>query len=207
MTKWIKYFISLVKYELLILKIMLERTLESSLCAFLKEVDAEKIDCERDLQHLLYDKLVQDGWRVYPEVDVSFELFASCQQLLKKKVDLLAEKDGRRIVIELKVPLNKAYPKRMCHAVVDIAFLEQLKRQDRRFSELYFIMLVKDKGFYLGPADKVPYSYFRGGLCLSVGETALPYAYKGCKNVCLRYPHSADWLACKNDGKFLCVQI
>ncbi len=185
----------------------MKETLEVLLCKALRQTDSEQLECERDLQQRIYDKLIEAGWRVYPEVDVSFELSGVSEALIKKKVDLLAEKNGRRVVLELKVPLNKAYPKRMCHAMADIAFLEQLKRLNRHFTEAYFIMLVKDHGFYQGKADKPPYVYFRGGLRLPLREVTLNFAYQGCHTVCFHRSYRADWSESQNGGRFLCLKV
>ena len=63
----------------------MKETLEVLLCKALRQTDSEQLECERDLQQRIYDKLIEAGWRVYPEVDVSFELSGVSEALIKKE--------------------------------------------------------------------------------------------------------------------------
>ena len=81
---------------------------------------------------------------------------------IKKEIDIVVEntKTKEKTAIELKMPLHGAHPRRMSQAIVDIAFLENLKKR-HGYSKGFFIMITNDAGFWQGTQQDDIYKYFR----------------------------------------------
>ena len=84
------------------------------------------------------------NYKVSPEVSIP-------QKDIKKEIDIVIEDKTtkERVAIELKMPLKGAYPKQMSDAIVDIAFLEKLKKTSY-YSKCFFIMMTNDSIFWDG---------------------------------------------------------
>ncbi len=99
------------------------------------------------------------NYKVSPEVSIP-------QKDIKKEIDIVIEDKTtkERVAIELKMPLKGAYPKQMSDAIVDIAFLEKLKKNSENtsyYSKCFFIMMTNDSIFWNGRKKDGIYKYFR----------------------------------------------
>ena len=102
----------------------------------------------------LRQKLGTD-YRVLPEMPLA-------QKDIKKEIDIVIENitTHQKSAIELKMPLKSAYPRRMSQAIIDIAFLENLKKS-HSYSKCFFIMMTNNSGFWSGREQDNLYQYFR----------------------------------------------
>ena len=108
-----------------------------------KDIDLE-IGLQIELIIKLRKKLEKDGYKIIPEKNLT-------EKDIKKEIDIVIEneKTKEKYAIELKMPPNKAMPKRMSQAIVDIKFLEKLVKA-HGFNGGFFIMLTNNHCFWEG---------------------------------------------------------
>lgn len=119
-----------------------------------KDIDLE-IGLQIELIIKLREKLEKDGYKIIPEKNLT-------EKDIKKEIDIVIEneKTKEKYAIELKMPPNKAMPKRMSQAIVDIKFLEKLV-EAHGFNGGFFIMLTNNHCFWEGNETDGIYEYFR----------------------------------------------
>ena len=81
------------------------------------------------------------------------------------------------------MPPNKAMPKRMSQAILDIKFLERLV-EENGFKRGFFIMLTNNHCFWEGREKEGVYKYFRAKEKLN-GNIEFPIFFKEIKEKCI----------------------
>ena len=107
----------------------------------IKDIDYSNINLEIAWQIELIIKLrekLDKSYKVIPEKSLD-------KKDIKKEIDIAIYKNNNpQIAIELKMPQNGAYPRRMSQAIIDIEFLEKLVEK-YNYQKGYFIFLTNDK--------------------------------------------------------------
>ena len=142
------------------------------------------------------------NYKVSPEVSIP-------QKDIKKEIDIVIEDKTtkERVAIELKMPLKGAYPKQMSDAIVDIAFLEKLKKTSY-YSKCFFIMMTNDSIFWNGRKKDGIYKYFRiqenkENKEYINGEIEFPKFFKGKpNNIKITGNYTINWQKLGKDQKW-----
>ncbi|RYD59213.1 MAG: hypothetical protein EOP60_02405 [Sphingomonadales bacterium] len=109
--------------------------------------DAGQIANERALQLELACHFRSLGWPVRFEVGLLAPRLSGSTLKPKLNLDLLVEVEGKRVGIELKVPLNGQHPETIYSFCADIEFLESIKRSNQ--VDLGFcLMATSDRVFW-----------------------------------------------------------
>ena len=137
----------------------------------IKEIDYTNIQLEIAWQIELIIKLREKlgiDYQVIPE-----ESLGQKGKCIKKEIDISIKKNNEPLcAIELKMPRNKAYPRRMSEAIKDIVFLEGLLEK-HDYKQGFFIFLTDNRGFWEGKERDNIYKYFRNAEKIS-GKIPLP---------------------------------
>lgn len=139
------------------------------------------------------------NYKVSPEVSIP-------PKDIKKEIDIVIEDKTtkERVAIELKMPLKGAYPKQMSDAIVDIAFLEKLKKTSY-YSKCFFIMMTNDSIFWNGRKKDGIYKYFRiqENKEYINGEIEFPKFFKGKpNNIKITGNYTINWQTLDKDQKW-----
>lgn len=139
----------------------------------------------------------------YPDLQVWLEypvsrIFNPVPQFIKKEIDLyIADQQGRRFVIELKMPKNNCgTPAVMYNAIGDVKFLEQLRMAN--IDGCYSILITQRQAFWqVQRANAGIYNYFNGQINLQtivVGDLPLFLQSRGAIELDGNY--HAEWQTC-----------
>jgi len=144
---------------------LVNSALEDFINAVQKTSDLELYN-EAGLQHelavFLRNNLPRKEYRILIEPNITYiDPHLDKEQFRKKELDLFIEKknDRKRYCIELKFPVNRAFPRRMFQVFEDINFLEELV-YEAGFERCYFLMATNLSGFWDGEKSDI-YKYFR----------------------------------------------
>lgn len=142
-----------------------------------KDIDLE-IGLQIELIIKLRKKLEKDGYKIIPEKNLT-------EKDIKKEIDIVIEneKTKEKYAIELKMPPNKAMPKRMSQAIFDIKFLEKLV-EAHGFNGGFFIMLTNNHCFWEGNKTDGIYKYFRKEEESLSGDIDFPTFFNEIKEEC-----------------------
>jgi hypothetical protein len=125
----------------------------------------------------------------------------------KKEIDIVLEnKDGKAVsAIELKMPMNGHFPVSMYDFIVDIHFLEELKKSNV-FNQCYFIAVTNNHGFWNGPTPRQEidiYKYFGPKISLENIRYKKPKGNKSKEcEIELEKSYSAQWKNISEKSKF-----
>ncbi|MBE6452043.1 MAG: hypothetical protein E7012_00945 [Alphaproteobacteria bacterium] len=160
-----------------------------------KDIDLE-IGLQIELIIKLRKKLEKDGYKIIPEKSLA-------KKDIKREIDIAIEKEStkEKYAIELKMPPNKAMPKRMSQAIVDIKFLEKLV-EAHGFNGGFFIMLTNNHCFWEGNETDGIYKYFRKKEALS-GHINFPTFFNEIKEEChITGSYQLSWEKVSEDSEY-----
>ena len=186
--------------------INIKETIKTSLLEIkdkFNDIDLE-IGLQIELIIKLREKLEKEGYKVIPEKSLE-------KKDIKKEIDIVIEKENtkEKYAIELKMPPNKAMPKRMSQAIVDIKFLETLIEQ-HSFNGGFFIMLTNNHCFWKGGKTNGIYKYFKTEERLN-GEVEFPIFFNEMqKEDCIitgNYQLSWQDVSKNNEYRYLFVEV
>jgi len=175
----------------------------------LNNINFDKDYIEATFQYKLLIQLAKifDEDIIYPERNiVKYGLEPS--KFSKKEIDIVIEVgENQNIAIELKMPMNGQVPEQMYKFIEDIKFLEELKKTEK-FSQCFFIIVTKDKGFWEGKKTDGIYSYFRNNIKKLEGKIYKPTGNDKNVSSCeLSGKYKIEWEELDNNFKYFMLEL
>ena len=177
---------------------------------FFQRVVVDEVDLyneaifQHELGFFLRNKLL--GWKIHLERNITY-LGLSKAEFTKKEIDLLLESpEGRKVVIELKAPIDQklARPVTVFHWIEDLKFLEQLKEVG---FEVYSIFLTNEKGYFSSGGNTGPLLRdFRRGVIAGSYDKHNKTIQKQ-KSITLKNQYQFEWSNLSEGLKYFIISV